>query len=296
MASPNLNSQQQSTFAIAGAIAFVGISILASSLFSVKETQTVFLVQFGEVVRTVESPGLQARIPLIQDIISFDKRLMQVDSPAREVISLDQKRLIVDAYAKYKITNPSMFYKTLRTTKSADTKITSILDSSLRQVVASNPFVALLSQERMEMMTEVQNILSKQTKDFGVEIVDVRIVRADLPVENSNAIFARMKTEREKEAMQLRAEGFEESEIVKANADREVRQLYANANMNSKMIKGKAEAKASSIYSDAYSKDVKFFEFYKSMDAYKTSLKANNTRIVMSSDDEFLKQLNNSGK
>lgn len=268
-------------------------TILLSCAFIVQETETVFLLELGRVIRIVDKPGLHFHIPLIQEVVRFDRRISQTDSPAREVISLDQKRLVIDAYTKYKIVNPQIFFQSLKDDYGADNRIKSILDSSLRQVIASHPMTALLTEQRSEIMKTVKDILVRQTKSFGIEIIDARIVRADLPMENSAAIFDRMRTERHKEAQELRAQGEEEAQIIKSIANREVRSLIATANMNATIIRGKADGKAAEIYSTAFSKDQEFFLFYRTMEAYRTSLKSDNTRIMLSMDNDFLRLMKN---
>jgi len=261
------------------------------SIFVVKETETIFVVEFGKVVKIVTTPGMHVKIPFVQEIVSFDKRVAQADSPARELISLDQKRLIVDAYAKYKIVNPQIFFQSLKDDRGADMRVKSILDSSMRQVVASYPMSALLTERRSQIIGTVKELLSKQITAFGLQVLDVRIIRADLPVENSEAIFSRMRTEREKEAKELRAQGIEEARTITSDADKQVRQIIAEATMKADIISGKAEAQASRTYAQSFSKDEEFFKFYKTMSVYKTALNKNNTRMILSTDNEFLKGL-----
>jgi membrane protease subunit HflC len=272
------------------ALAFILITLL-TSLFTVKETQTAFVVEFGKIIRTVDKAGLNIKVPLLQEVVYFDKRIIQVDSPAREIIALDQKRLIVDAYLKYRITKPSIFFTTLKDQSSADSKITSILDSSMRQVVASYPLAALLSAQRADIMNKIRDIITKQTISFGVDIVDVRIIRADLPAENSESIFLRMRTEREKEAQELRAKGVEESTVIKSQVDRDGRIIKGKAQMEADIIMGSADAKASKIYAQAFSQDPDFFAFYRSMESYQKSINPDNTQLYLTSKHDYLKEM-----
>ena len=265
------------------------------SLFVVQETETAFIVRFGKVVRQIDEAGLYIRTPFIDNIDSFDKRILQVYTPAKEIIASDQKRIIVDAYAKYRITNTKTFYETLRNEQGANIRISSMLDSIMRQVVATNPLLSFLSTQRGKMMDDIQKLLAEQTKEFGVEIIDVRIIRADLPVENSEAIFKRMKTEREKEAQELRSQGKEEATIIIASADKEAKEIKSNAEKEASKIIGKAEAKAIKIHSDAFSKDPKFYEFYKTMQVYQKTLPEQNI-IISTKDNDFLKGLKNGSK
>ncbi len=272
-------------------ICIVVIFVVVMSIFTVKETETVFVVQFGKVMRVVDQSGLHFRVPFIQDIVSFDKRINQVDSPAREVISLDQKRLIVDAYTKYKMINPQAFFETLKDEYGANSRITSILDSSMRQVVASYPLTAFLTAERQSIMERVKDLLIKQTASFGIKIIDVRIIRGDLPTENSESIFLRMKTAREREAGELRAQGSEEAIKIRSEADKMYRQTLAIAKMKAEQIMGKADGEAIKIYASVAKMDPSFFKFYLSMNAYRDSMSDGKKTIVLGTKSEFLKDL-----
>lgn len=247
------------------------VILFLGSFFIVKEAKTVFVVQFGKIVRRIHQPGLYFKLPLVQSIIAFDKRILQVDSPAKEVIAVDQKRLIIDAFAKYKIVDTEKFYKSLYNEVLAIKKISSILDSSMRQTVAKYPLTALLTDKRNDIMLEIRQDLSLSTNEFGVEIVDVRIIRADLPLKNSDAIFERMIMARQKEAKQLRAEGGEEFVAIKADAEKQAKEITSSAYKKANIIIGQADAKAAKIYSSAFSRDPEFFDFYKTMDFYKNS-------------------------
>lgn len=257
------------------------------SIFVVRETETIFVVRFGKVVRQIDKAGLYFRTPLLDNIASFDKRILQVYSPAKEIIASDQKRLIVDAYAKYKITNTKAFYENLKNEQGANMRVSSMLDSIMRQVVATNPLSSFLTTQRAQMMDDIQKLLSEQTKGFGIEIIDVRIIRADLPVENSEAIFKRMKTEREKEAQELRSQGKEEATIIMAEADKEALEIKSKAQMEASKVIGKAEAEAIRIHSSAFSKDKEFYGFYRTMQVYKNTL-PNQKIIISTKDNSFL--------
>ncbi len=259
------------------------------SFFIVKEAKTVFVVQFGKIVRRINQPGLYFKIPLIQGIVAFDKRILQIDSPAKEVIAVDQKRLIVDAFAKYRIVDTEKFFKSLFNEVLAIKKISSILDSSMRQTIAKYPLTALLTDKRNDIMLEIKQDLLLSTQEFGVEIVDVRIIRADLPLKNSDAIFERMIMAREKEAKQLRAEGDEEFVAIKANAEKEAKDITSSAYKQAQIIIGQADAKSAKIYSAAFSKDPEFFDFYKTMDFYKNSM--HNINMYISSKSNIFKYI-----
>ena len=258
-----------------------------TSLFIVRETETAFVVRFGKVVRQVDAAGLYFKTPLLDKAVVFDKRILQVYSPAKEVIASDQKRLIVDAYAKYKITDTKKFYETLRNENGANVRISAMLDGVMRRVVATNPLSYFLTTQRGQMMENIQNLLAEQTKEFGITIIDVRIIRADLPVENSDAIFKRMRTEREKEAQELRSQGKQEATVIMASADKEAKEIKSKAQMEAQKIMGKADATATQIYANAFAKDPKFFAFYKTMDVYKNSV-SNKNVVLSTSNSEFL--------
>ena len=274
----------------------IAILVIAlSTCFFVRETETIFIIRFGKVIRQINNAGLNVKIPFVDKIVSFDKRILQIYSPAKEVIANDQKRLIVDAYAKYKIIDTKKFYETLRNEQGANIRIASMLDSVMRQVVATNPLSSFLTTERAQMMENIQNLLSQQTKEFGINIIDVRIVRADLPLENSDAIFKRMKTEREKEAQELRSQGKQEATIIMASADKEAKEIYSTAQMQANKIMGKADAEATKIYSNAFSKDASFYNFYKTTTIYNKTMPKQQI-IISTKDNDFLKILKSNEK
>ena len=268
----------------------IAVVIMIFSLFIVKETETVFVVRFGKIVRQVNEAGLYIKTPLIDNIVSFDKRILQVYSPAKEIIASDQKRLIVDAYAKYQITDTKRFYESLRNEYGANSRVSAMLDSIMRQVVATNPLSSFLTTQRSQMMENIQKLLEEQTKEFGIKIIDVRIIRADLPIENSDAIFKRMKTEREKEAQELRSQGLEEATKIIATADKEAKEIKSTAEKNASKIIGKAEADATKIYTNAFSKDPKFYDFYRTLQVYQKTL-PHQHMVISTKNNDFLSRL-----
>ena len=270
--------------------AIIVVLALIFSLFTVQETETAFVVRFGKIVKQINDAGLYIKTPFIDHIATFDKRILQVYLPSKEVIANDQKRLVVDAYAKYKIVDAKKFYENMRNEQGANIRMSSMLDSIMRQVVATNPLSSFLTTERSQMMENIQTLLADQTKDFGIKIIDVRIIRADLPVENSEAIFKRMKTDREKEAQELRSQGLQEATIIMASADKEANEIRSQAQMEASRIMGKADAVAIKTYSKAFSKDPKFYEFYKTLEVYKNSLPEQKI-IISTKDNDFLKGL-----
>lgn len=282
---------QQQIYYIIFTIVF-GLILIFSSLFSVDQRQSAVVFQFGEAVRTIENPGLNIKIPFIQNVEFFDKRLLDVEVEAKELTAADGKRVIVDAYAKFQINNPVMFYKTVHDYQGVKIRLTRNLESSMRKVIGKISLSSLLSQERSNVMLNILNQVDGEAKSFGIDVVDVRILRADLPKENSAAIYRRMQTAREKEATQIRAEGQEESVRIRSKADKESKIILAKAYRDAQIIKGDGDEKAAKIYNSAYSVDPEFYKFYRSLLVYKNSLKKEDTNFVISPDAEVLKYLN----
>lgn len=266
--------------------------VLTNSFFIVGQRQQALVFQFGEVVRTVKDPGLAFKFPFLQSVDFFDLRLLNFMAEEKEVVASDQKRLIVSAYAKYKIENPLEFYKAVQNESGARSKLNAILESSMRQIVGMYPLSALLSEQRIKIMEDIQLDFSKEAERFGIKIVDVRILRADLPKANSQAINERLQAYYEKQAREFRAEGAEEAQKIKATAEKEQKVIIAEAQNLAQITRGQGDAKAAKIYSDVYSKDPSFYDFYKSMQVYKNALNKDNTKIILSPDHKFFKYLN----
>ncbi len=273
--------------------ASVTLLLLSSTFFTVEQRQQVLVLQFGEPKRVIDSPGIKLKLPFLQNTIFFDKRIIDLAIAEQEVIASDQKRLIINAFTKYQIIDPLKFYTTVNNFNGLENKLSAILDSSLRQVIGEVTLNELLTADRVNIMTKIKNVVSKESEIFGVKIVDVRIMRADLPKENSEAIFARMQTEREKEAREIRAKGAEEAQKIRAEADKEKTIIVAEAKKNADLTRGNGEAQSTKIYADAYGKDPEFADFYRSMNAYETSLKGDRTKMVISPDSEFFKYFGN---
>jgi membrane protease subunit HflC len=265
--------------------------ILAGSLFTVDQRQTGIVFQFGEAVRIIEKPGLNIKIPLIQNVQFLDKRILNVTAEEKELTASDEKRVIVDAFAKYKIVNPLKFVKTVHNYSGANLRLNKLLESAMRTVIGQYPLSTLLTDKRATLMYQIRDLVHAETSAFGIELIDVRILKADLPKENSEAIYSRMQTERHKEAKQIRAEGAEESARIRAKADKKNKVILAEAYMESQKIKGLGDNEAAKIYNDAYSKDPEFYKFYRSLAAYKASLGKENTQFVLSPNVEFFKYL-----
>ncbi|MBU6140958.1 MAG: protease modulator HflC [Proteobacteria bacterium] len=263
--------------------------IFFGSMFTVDQRQQVLILQFGEPIRTIDTPGIKFKIPLIQNAVFFDKRIIDLALSEQEVIASDQKRLIINAFAKYQITDPLKFYTTVGNSYTLSSKLSGILDSSLRQIIGEVTLNELLTENRGDVMKKIKDVVSASSEIFGIKIIDVRIMRADLPKENSDAIYARMQTEREKEAREIRANGAEEAQKIRAEADKQKTIILAEAKKQSDLARGNGEAESIKIYASSYGRDPEFADFYRSMNAYKTALQSDKTRMIISPDNEFFK-------
>ena len=282
---------------------FIGIVIIAiiiffNALFIVRQTQQTLILQFGDPIRIIQKPGLNIKIPLIQSAIYYDVRILEFDAEVEEVILSDQKRLLVDAFIRYKIVDPLKFYQAVGNENGFKARVTGLLSGSLRRVMGGDPLEVVLSQDRTSLMEKIQEGINLEAVNFGVSIVDVRIKRADLPKANSEAIFGRMRAEREKEARQFRAEGAEESQKIKARAEKNKVIIVAEAKKKSQIIKGLGDEEAVKIYANAFNKDKEFFAFYRSMEAYKQAFLEgeDDPTLILSPDSDFFKYFNKSVK
>jgi membrane protease subunit HflC len=279
------------TLLIVGVVLVVVGIFASSSLFIVDQTETALVLQFGRKVRAVTEPGLQIKIPFVQNVVSFDKRLLDVEPPTEEVIAADQKRAIVDTYTRYLITDPFRFYQTVGTEAAARTRLSVMISSSMRQVIGRVPLSALLSVKRAAIMQLIRDEVRTAADSFGIKVVDTRIRRVDLPQQNSEAIYARMNSERQQQAALYRAEGSQAALTVRANADREVTVILADAQRQAQELRGKGDAAATAIYAKAYGQDQKFFAFYRSLEAYRRALSGNDTSFVLSPTGPFFRFL-----
>ncbi|MBI4724141.1 MAG: protease modulator HflC [Rhodomicrobium sp.] len=273
-------------------IAAIGAGAALFSAFIVDQTHKAIVLQFGEPVKVINQPGLYWRKPFVQTVVQFDRRILDLETDEQEVIASDQKRLVVDAFARYRILDPLQFYQAFRTEEGARPRLTAIVDSTLRTVLGRAAFMDVVRNKRDALMKETKSLVNDEMRNFGVEIVDVRIRRADLPESNSQAIYSRMRTEREREAAELRAQGSEQSQRIKSTADKDVTVLRANANRESEHIRGDGDEERNRVYAEAFSRDKSFFEFYRSMQAYEEALKGSRTRIVLSPSSEFFRYFN----
>ena len=271
--------------------------VVWGSLFTVYQTQQALVVRLGKVVRVVNQPGLHWKMPLVDSVITIDKRILDLEAPTQEIIASDQKRLVVDAFARYRIKSPLRFYQTLGSTSAANSQLEILLNSALRRVLGESSFIDLVRDKRAALMERIQELLDHEAQSYGIQVVDVRIRRADLPEQNSQAVYRRMQTERQREAAEYRAQGQQRAQEIRSQADRQVTVLIANAKSKAEQIRGEGDAKRNEIYAAAYSKDPKFFDFYRSMQAYRTGLKQNDTRYVLGPDSSFFRFFNDpSGK
>jgi len=263
------------------------------SVFVVKEVNQAIVLQFGDPKRILLKPGLNFKIPFIQNVVFLDKRILNLDTPPEEVIASDQKRLIVDAFARFQIVDPLKFYISVGNERVARSRLSTIINSRIRNVLGQQELQTLLSQDRTKQMALIQEGVNNEAENFGIKIVDVRIKRADLPQANSDAIFRRMQTEREREAKEFRAKGAEMAVTITSTADKEVTVILADAQKQSEIMKGEGDGKRNKIFADAFGQDPEFFAFYRSMQAYGKAFNAGETSMILSPDSEFFKFFGN---
>jgi modulator of FtsH protease HflC len=289
---------------VGGAIAVVLLLVLIvgySTFFTVYQTRQALVVRLGQPVRVITEPGLNAKLPFIDNVIYIDKRILNIESPAQEVIASSQdkdagvaqvaqagERLVVDAFARYRITDPLKFYQTVGP-DGASTQLAILLNSALRRVLGAATLVDAVRNRREELMGQMRDQLDRDAQPFGIHIVDVRIRRVDLPEQNSQAVFQRMQTERQREAAEFRAQGSQKSQEIRAKADRDVTVLTADATSQSEQVRGQGDAERNRIYAEAFGKDPDFFAFYRSMQAYERSMLHTDTHLVLRPDTEFFR-------
>ena len=265
------------------------------SLFTVKEINQAIVLQFGDPKKIISKPGLQVKVPFIQNVVFIDRRILSLDPQPEEVIASDQKRLIVDAYARFKIVDPLKFYISVGDERIARSRLATIINSRLRSVLGKQSLATLLSEDRSKQMAIIQTDVNTEAQNFGIEIIDVRIKRADLPQANSEAIYKRMQTEREREAKEFRAKGAEMAVTITSTADKEVTVILANANKQSEIMKGEGDGQRNRIFANAFGKDPEFFAFYRAMIAYEKALIGGDTSLILSPDSDFFKFFGDTG-
>jgi membrane protease subunit HflC len=271
------------------AFVLLGLIVLYGSVFTVYQTDQVIVVRLGEPIRVVTDPGLNFKIPLLESVISVEKRIVDLENPAQEVITSDQKRLVVDAFARYRINDALKFYQTIGAIEGANARLSTLLNSALRRVLGEATTIDVVRNKREQLMSQVRMQLESEAQSFGVAVIDVRIRRADLPEQNSQAVYQRMQTERQREAAEFRAQGSQRSQEIRARADRDVTVLIAEAQSKGEQTRGEGDAERNRIYAEAYGRDPDFFTFYRSMQAYESGLRSNDTRMVLKPDSEFFR-------
>ena len=278
---------------ITGIVALFVLLILAivgySSLFIVHQTQQALVVRLGEPIRVVTEPGLNFKVPFVDTVISIDNRILDLENPSQEIIAFDQRRLVVDAFARYRIKNALRFYQSIGSIPAANIQLTTLLNASLRRVLGEATFIQIVRDQREALMVRIRDQLDKEAGGYGIEVIDVRIRRADLPEQNSQAVYQRMQTERQREAAEFRAQGGQKAQEIRSKADREATVIIAEANSQAEQTRGEGDGERNRIFAESYSKDVPFFAFYRAMSAYETSLKGSDTRFLLRPDSEFFR-------
>jgi len=267
----------------------VVVVVLFQSVFIVKEINQAIVLQFGDPKKIISEAGLNFKLPFIQNVVFLDKRVLNLDNPPEEVIASDQKRLIIDAITRFQIVDPLKFYISVGNERVARSRLSTIINSRIRGVLGTQDLATLLSTERTKQMTIIRNDVNEEAKGFGIKIIDVRIKRADLPPANSDAIYKRMQTERQREAKEFRAQGAEIAAKITSTADKDVTVLIANAKKQSEIMKGEGDGQRNKIFADAFGKDPQFFAFYRAMQAYETALIGGETSLILSPDSAFFK-------
>jgi membrane protease subunit HflC len=260
-----------------------------SSIFTVSQTEQALVVRLGRPVDVVSEPGLNFKAPFIDTVISIDKRILDLENPSQEVIASDQKRLVVDAFARYRIKNPLRFYQSIGSIQAANIQLTTLLNAALRRVLGEVTFINVVRDERENLMTRIRDQLDREADQYGIQVVDVRIRRADLPEQNSQAVYKRMQTEREREAQEFRAQGGQKAQEITSKADREATVIIADANSTAEQTRGVGDAERNRLFAEAYGRDPEFFAFYRSMTAYETGLRSSDTRFLLRPDSEFFR-------
>jgi membrane protease subunit HflC len=277
-----------------GLLVLLGVAaiVLFAAMFTVYQTQQALVLRFGAVRNVISQPGLYLKLPLADTVHYIDKRVLDLDTPVQTVLSTDRQNLEVDAFARYRITDPLRFYQAVNNVQNANARLTSFLNSALRNVLAGATTTDIIRTRRAELMNLIQDIVNRQAQALGVEIIDVRLTRVDLPAANSQAVFQRMQTERQREAADLRANGQQQAQAIRARAEREATVIMAEANRQAEQLRGQGDADRNRILAEAFGRDPGFFAFYRSMQAYETALKAGETRMVLTPDSDFFRYFN----
>jgi membrane protease subunit HflC len=273
-------------------LAALAAIILYSAIFIVQQTQYALVLRFGAVQSALREPGPYFKLPLIDTVTYFDKRVLDLDLPVQTILSADRQNLEVDAFTRYRIIDPLKFYQAVGSLPLANQRLASFTNSVMRNVLASASRDAIVRTERSELMQHIQEDVNKQAQSLGIEMIDVRLTRVDLPASNSQAVYQRMRTEREREAADLRANGQQRAQTIRAHAEREATVIRADANRQSEELRGTGDADRNRILAEAFGQDPDFFAFYRSLQAYETGLKSGETRLVLSPDSNFFRYFN----
>jgi membrane protease subunit HflC len=266
------------------------VGVWQYALFTLPVWMQAVVVQLGNPVRTVTEPGLYAKVPFIQQVLYFDRRLLEYDTASKEILTKDKQQLVVDNYQRWRIEDPLLFYRTVRDEAGAQSRLDDIVYSNLRETLGRHTLRDIVSERRQGLMEEVTRSSDEKAKEYGIRVIDVRIKRADLPEKNEQNVFSRMRTERERQAKRFRAEGDEESRKIRSNADKEVRILTAEARQKADILRGEGDAAAARIFADAYGRDPEFYEFVRTMDAYRRTIDEQTT-LILSSESDFFRWL-----
>jgi modulator of FtsH protease HflC len=278
-------------------LAIAALIVAYSALFTLYPTHQALVLRFGKPQAVITDPGLHVKAPFIDSVVYVDKRILDLEAPAQEVIASDQKRLVVDAFARYRIHDALRFYQSLGSKEAADSQLASLLNSALRRVLGEATFIHVVRDQRAELMARIRELIDQEAESYGIQVVDARIRRADLPDQNSQAVYKRMQTERQREAAEFRAEGAQRAQEIRSRADRQVTVLVADATAKGEQIRGEGDASRNEIFAKAFGQDPDFFAFYRSMQAYETGLKPGETRLLLKPDTNFFRYFNSpSGK
>lgn len=269
------------------AVALIGGIITLGSLFTVHQTEQALVLRFGDPIRVIAEPGLNTKWPLIDRVVHIDRRVLDLEAPVQEVIASDQKRLIVDAFARYRIHDPLKFYQTVNSIDGANSRLSTLIIASLRRVLGESSFIAVVRDERPQLTGRMREQVDREANNMGISVLDLRIRRADLPEQNSQAVYQRMQTERQQEAAEFRALGNQRAQEIRARADRGVTVLIAEANSSSEQIRGEGDAQRNVIFAAAFNRDPEFFAFYRTIQAYEKGFASEDTKMLLNPSSEF---------
>jgi modulator of FtsH protease HflC len=274
-------------------VAFVVLIVAYSSVFTVQQTEQALVVRLGKPVGVVTEPGLHFKAPFVDSVIAIDNRILDLENPSQEIIAFDRRRLVVDAFARYRIKDPLRFYTSVGSIQAANLQLTTLLNAALRRVLGEVTFIQIVRDEREALMVRIRDQLDREADGYGIQVVDVRIRRADLPEQNSQAVYQRMQTERQREAAEFRAQGGQKAQEIRSNADREATVIVAEANSTAEQVRGEGDAERNRLFAEAYGKDPEFFAFYRSMTAYENGLRNSDTRFLLQPDGDFFRFFGN---